>query len=524
MAVIGNAFDINRAKTSQSYAYQCWYNIKYQGNTLKVNPDDLKIIEQTWREELSNWIANANQDETAYDIPDDDFNNAYNKATQENEEKYGTAEELTGSNKQNNTLAGVSLGLTGAAIGADIGLSSAAKSACTSFWSAPNSEAWTNFQNLSSASENFGAWMVSAPLSMAVGILYLATRPNKDAKEALMQLKSVIENYTAGMENGQERLNEYNEAAVENAEKMEEENERINEELALKQERFVEANEIVNGIQARVNNGEKLSAMDKKLYADAVSETIKLGVELEELIKSSFETKEGLIETLEGSLDDYNSEAEFLAESQANIDFAASFDEATQSMAYIQGAMQTLNAAMGTYSAIHAGIAYASSFGFNFYALACVAMGTAGAVMSGIGAAEQFKWADEIATEIDSRKLAQGVLETSLDLYADSMNNFDMHHEFIEEFNFEDVQEFLETVNSFEATELPDEKDGDDPQTTGTDSNSQAQSNPFATDSVTTDSVSSDAFATDVTSGSIPADDSLFGSQGDNEKKKNPFA
>ena len=98
MAAIGNAFDIDRAKNSQPYAYKCWYNAKYQGNTLKVNAEDLKTIENTWRSEISNWIANANQDETAYDIPDDDFNAAYNNTTQKNQEKYGTTEELAQNN------------------------------------------------------------------------------------------------------------------------------------------------------------------------------------------------------------------------------------------------------------------------------------------------------------------------------------------------------------------------------------------------------------------------------------------
>ena len=42
MAVIGNQFDAERAADSQSYAYKCWYNKKYEGNTLRISNTEIK--------------------------------------------------------------------------------------------------------------------------------------------------------------------------------------------------------------------------------------------------------------------------------------------------------------------------------------------------------------------------------------------------------------------------------------------------------------------------------------------------
>ena len=77
MAIPGS-FNLSQATTSQAYAYKCWYNYNYGGNTMGISAKDMGEITQTWNSELTKWRATAktSQDENKYEIADDDFNTA----------------------------------------------------------------------------------------------------------------------------------------------------------------------------------------------------------------------------------------------------------------------------------------------------------------------------------------------------------------------------------------------------------------------------------------------------------------
>ena len=81
MAIPGS-FNLSQATTSQAYAYKCWYNYNYGGNTMGISAKDMGEITQTWNSELTKWRATAktSQDENKYEIDDDDFNTAKNNA------------------------------------------------------------------------------------------------------------------------------------------------------------------------------------------------------------------------------------------------------------------------------------------------------------------------------------------------------------------------------------------------------------------------------------------------------------
>ncbi len=73
---IQDSFNLSKATTSQAYAYKCWYNYNYCGNTMKISSKDMGEITQTWNGELKNWRATASNDENAYEIEDDDYSTA----------------------------------------------------------------------------------------------------------------------------------------------------------------------------------------------------------------------------------------------------------------------------------------------------------------------------------------------------------------------------------------------------------------------------------------------------------------
>ena len=67
MAIEGT-FNLDKATTSQSYGYKCWYNYNYGGNTMKISASDIRKITTTWSGELKNWKANAENDDNKYEI------------------------------------------------------------------------------------------------------------------------------------------------------------------------------------------------------------------------------------------------------------------------------------------------------------------------------------------------------------------------------------------------------------------------------------------------------------------------
>lgn len=110
---IQDSFNLNQAKNSQAYAYKCWYNYNYGGNTMKISSKDYGEITQSWKGELTNWRATASKDENAYEIPDDDFSAAKRKGKDQAKSKAG-ASGKTGGQITRGVVDGLS-GLAGAA-------------------------------------------------------------------------------------------------------------------------------------------------------------------------------------------------------------------------------------------------------------------------------------------------------------------------------------------------------------------------------------------------------------------------
>ena len=115
MAISGS-FSLSQATTSQSYAYKCWYNYNYGGNTMGISAKDMGEITQTWNTELTKWrkTAKSSHDENKYEIADDDFNTAKLNAKD-------TIKDETGCNGKKGgmiarTTVDVALGLTGATV------------------------------------------------------------------------------------------------------------------------------------------------------------------------------------------------------------------------------------------------------------------------------------------------------------------------------------------------------------------------------------------------------------------------
>lgn len=263
MAVIGNAFDAKRAQDSQSYAYKCWYNYNYEKNTMKIKPDEMSEITRQWSAELTNWEANATSDENAYEIEDDDYNRVYNTA-------YQAAADSTESGGKANVGGGIgsaaasAAGATGLVAGTAIaqGAKAAATAARTAVTKATTKlcEATINKTGVEAAKKGVAeatknsaqasakeaktkdlSWQIGAPMALAVGTLYMLTKPNMKQRDDLVELKGVMNNQQAELVDEQGNVEEASDEAFDAIETFGEEEEGGYKTLEEKQEEYEEA-------------------------------------------------------------------------------------------------------------------------------------------------------------------------------------------------------------------------------------------------------------------------------------------
>lgn len=127
MAIEGN-FSITDALNSKTYAYKCWYNYKYGGNTMGISPSDMGEITTTWKSELSSWVATASKDENKYEIDDSDYEAA--KKAGKNSAKQATGDKVNKGGMIVRGIADTAAGAAGALLGrtsAKIGAKAAEK-------------------------------------------------------------------------------------------------------------------------------------------------------------------------------------------------------------------------------------------------------------------------------------------------------------------------------------------------------------------------------------------------------------
>lgn len=495
---IQDSFNITKATTSQSYAYKCWYNYNYGGNTMKISATDMSEITQTWNSQLSNWKTSAEKDVNKYEISDDDFSGAINSGKSLGKEKtgysggkggiitrgvtdgiFGAAGVLgmytaAGSTVANAIGTGIShklientankiVGKAAKKAAADAITNSATKAAAES--AAKNvianggtkaaakkaadkvvkdaaqkaAEKTGKDEAAKKASDKVGSWSVAAPLALAVATAYQAKKPNKEQKEACDELQNQMTDAQASLTMAQSDMDTYRDEVEEMSDEAQAYNEDANGEIEDKKTEFDMYKTSYEALIAKLNSGEKLNEDEKSLLKELVPILQELGVGITTLADDTSEAVSGIYSDMETYQDGYDNAAATIGEVQGLTDYAESFDSATRTMCYVEGGSQALNAASGTKAAIEAGSAAAGSLGFNAWAWACVAMGTAGAAMSGIGSAQQFKWAGEVGTEI-------GMREATQDFNAETLDNYDE--------NIDIYQGQIDVVNDLEL-EIP---------------------------------------------------------------------
>ena len=432
---IQDSFNLSNALSSQAYAYKCWYNYNYGNNTMGISAQDMGEITQTWNSELHNWQATAMDDENAYEIEDDDFSTA--KKNGENQAKDATGLE-DGNGGGRWTRAAVDAAGAGLGVAANLGagfMKAGGEAIAKGVGQEVGKEALKEgvkggLKNGASeagkkATQAKGSWSIAAPLSLALATLYQAKKPNKDEKEACDALQDEMINSQNALYSAQDDMSAAGDEITALSDEAQTYNEDANENIEEQKSEYDTYKASYDVLMEKINAGEPLTESEQELFKELVPLMQELGVGIQTTQEETTEVAEDIYDEMGTYQTDYDNAASTVGEVQGVTDYAESFDESTRTTCYVEAASQTLNAASGTKAGIQAGISAAASFGFNAWAWACAAMGAAAGVMSGLGAAEQFKWAGEVGTEVDMRKDTQGINSTTNDIYDESIEGYE---------------------------------------------------------------------------------------------------
>lgn len=396
-------FDPQKASENKYYAYKCWYNKNYEGNTLRISNAEIREIEKQWASQLNKWKLQAESiDQNGYDISD--FEDSENfKAGQEKAKETSGHDGKRGKMIANNT--GNIVGTAGSAIVAGHGVGKVMLE--------------TGFKGMAKSA----AFVVTCPVALAIGILYMATRPNQKEHDALMQLKSLMEsggqNMTAAQANME--FTEYEilaemEDGAENQKKTEEEIAEIQELIQL-------ATAMYEEIVTRIENGEDVSPSERAKLP-LINNNIKaLNAKLETLVADAAASSENNEANIEAKQEEFGTAAETVEKEIGVTEFAAGFDKLTRDMCITQAVAQGLNVVTGTYGAIQAIVNSVWSFGAT---TAFAAMGFGGAAMSAFGVYEQSKWANDLNGELDTRANTESIGNDTWNVHEAKVSNSNM--------------------------------------------------------------------------------------------------
>lgn len=418
---IQDSFNLSQATTSQAYAYKCWYNYNYGGNTMKISAKDMGELTQTWNGELANWRATASNDENAYEIEDDDFSTAKNngKNTVKNDTGYDGGK---GGMIANGVVDGVAAAggavATGAALALGSGANVAIKTALTGKVAEKAAEQAGAKSTLKAAKLSA---IVAAGIAIATAAKYRISKPNKDQKEACDELQNSMQNAQASLYSVQEDMAEYGDAIVDLSDQAQAYNEDANSDIEDKKTEFDMYKASYDALMEKAKSGEPLSEDEKALLKELIPLMQELGIGIGEASDETTEAVGEIYDEMGTYQEGYDNAASTMAEVEGVTDYAESFDEATRTMCYVETASQTLNAASGAMAG-----AKLLAGGPWFWALGGAAI--VASASSAVAAKEQYDWAGKVGNEIDARKDTQdlnatttGIYDENIDIYAGQM-------------------------------------------------------------------------------------------------------
>ena len=482
---IGDSFNIREAKTSQSYAYKCWYNYNYGNNTMGISSGDIGKIITTWKDQIPSWKATAEKDENRYEIDDTGYDDSKEAGKNHAKDRTGydgkkggmiargigdavsgigssAAQVIFGHAAKKATEKAASHAAASAAAAAveksaiDKGIAGISEATCagaTKLNEAALSEA--NKKTANNAKK--AGFIIGCTLGLARGIAYKVKKPNKEQKEACDELVNVMNDSQAALEQTQAEMADADDAHVEMAEEAQATTEDGNDEIEDKKTTLDLYRAQYDVLMEKAKSGQPLSEDEKSFLKEVVPLMQELGGGINDTAETVHDDVSDIYEEMSDNADEvFNAASETMGEVEGATDYAESFDEATRTMCYVEGGAQTLNVASSGKAAFDAGKFAASGGWVTAWAWAFAGMGATGALFSGAGAAEQFSWAGKVDDEIDLREATQDLNSTTSEVFDERVDDFDGYMSGIEDLTIEMPKDLEEEIPT-EEVQIPEQ-------------------------------------------------------------------
>lgn len=498
MTVIGSQYDPNKAMRSQVYAFECWYNVKFEKNTIGMTEEQKEVFDDKWESWYSEWTRDVNADHTEYVISDEDWDLAELEGEEEAKEESGhdgsSCKDIAVTTG-NSTVSVASGAAAGGAIAAGVAATNAAtaaaeaaaavKTASSAFisgdmtasaFNATRAEAGVAAQSAQQASNVAKAiCYVGCAMALAVGTLYECLKPNKDSYEALMKLNEMLKQANSDIDFDKAQLDAMSEVITQEATGAEDEQAAKQKELEQKAMLLFAATMFREEIRARIEAGEQISPEELAKYEETGVLLGHLQGEVEALKAELGVSKEEITESITGKQEEYNAIAERIANTVGMTDFIAQFDQTTRNLCITEAAMQSLNVVSGTVSAAQA--AATGPWGWAF-----AAMGLAGAGMSLHGAIEQSKFAADLKGVVDLRINTQSKIEETTEVYYSALDKYavDMKVVSAVDLDIENETTAISEELSETTPTVTTGTEGSNPLGDNSSSNDDIKKNPFA--------------------------------------------
>ena len=470
MAIQGN-YSLERAKSSESYAYQCWYNYNYGNNTMNIPETDIHDITENWSSSVKKWSvsAQASQDSNEYEFADmDEINTAKLEAVQEVKKQTGDVN-LAGS-KANCASSAILSAASAAAttavytLGAKAGIAftknlsnkvikdalkksinkmaadaskevakegmkeateaiakeggkAAAKEGSKEVGEAVAKEAGKAGSKDASKAAKTSAY-VAVGLAAANVAKYLATKPNQKEKKICDELQNVMTDSQNGLAATQADMDNMQSELIDLTDEAATTNEEGNESIEEQKAEFDVYKATVDELIEKQKSGTPLTEDEQALLEELVPLMQELGEGINVTVEDTGETVEDIYDDMGTYEEGYANAQETVAEVTAVTDYAESVDKPAKTMCYVEAGSQGLNA-------LSAGMAAAKLMGTGPWGWAAAAVGAAAAASSGIFAGKQISMAKAIGTEQDMRKNTQDMNLQTDELREESVANYD---------------------------------------------------------------------------------------------------
>lgn len=476
---IGDSFNIREAKTSQSYAYKCWYNYNYGNNTMGISSGDIGKIITTWKDQIPSWKATAEKDENRYEIDDTGYNDS--KEAGKNHAKDRTGYD----GKQGGQIAGVTgraiasglgaagtitssflaksagLGFAGKVVGtkaaekvaktaAEKGAEAAQAAARAGADEAAQAAARTTAENgvkETGKAAKISAY-IAAGLAIATATAYMIKKPNKEQKEACVAMEDVLNDSQASLEQTQAEMADADDAHVEMAEEAQATTEDGNDEIEDKKTTLDLYRAQYDALMEKAKSGQPLSEDEKSFLKEVVPLMQELGGGINDTAETVHDDVSDIYEEMSDNADEvFNAASETMGEVEGVTDFAESFDDSTRTMCYVEAGSQTLNAASGA----TAGAKLLAGGPWNWI-LGGAAIAAAG--VSGYAAIEQVGYAKEVGDEIHLRRDIQDLNANTSEVFDERVDDFDGYMSGIEDLTIEMPKDLEEEIPT-EEVQLP---------------------------------------------------------------------